>query len=143
VARIGNLKPTIAGTMIVAIGFFSLFMFHSTEIAVEINLVIIAAGISLIQVGAFKITLEYTPIKFSGVSLGMSVLLYLIGSSIGPAIAGIYMQTNQNLAKGVSNSSVAVGSFPSPVAYNLIFLTAASLSVISIALAIILKRRIG
>lgn len=143
VARIGNLKPTIAGTMIMAIGFFSLFMFHSTEIAVEINLVIIAAGISLIQVGAFKITLEYTPLNFSGVSLGMSVLLYLIGSSIGPAIAGIYMQTNQDLAKGVSNSSVAFGSFPSPVAYNLIFLTAASLSVISIALAIILKRRIG
>jgi MFS family permease len=141
VSRIGNVKPTIAGTMIMAIGFFSLFMFHSTEIMVAINLAIIAAGISLIQVGAFNITMEYTPLKFSGVSLGISVVLYLIGSSIGPAIAGIYMQTHQELAKGVNNSSVGVGSFPSPESYNLIFLTAASLSVISIALAIILKRR--
>src|SRR4026207_636232 len=31
VSKIGNLKPTTAGTIIMTIGFFSLFMFHSTE----------------------------------------------------------------------------------------------------------------
>jgi MFS family permease len=137
VSKIGNLKPTFAGTIIMTIGFFSLFMFHSTEITVAINLAIVAAGISLIQVGAFNITMEYTPLKFSGISLGMSVVLFLIGSSIGPAIAGIYMQTHQELAKGVTT-----GSFPSPISYNLIFLTAALISVISITLVIILRRRI-
>jgi MFS family permease len=136
VSRIGNLKPTVAGTIIMTIGFFSLFMFHSTEITVAINLAIVAAGISLIQVGAFNITMEYTPLKFSGVSLGMSVVLFLIGSSIGPAIAGIYMQTHQELVKGVT------GSFPSAISYNLIFLTAASISALSITLVIILRRRI-
>ncbi len=119
VSKIGNLKPTVAGTIIMTIGFFSLLMFHSTEITVAINLAIVAAGISLIQVGAFNITMEYTPLKYSGVSLGMSVVLFLIGSSIGPAIAGIYMQTHQELARGVT-----AGSFPSPISYNLIFLTA-------------------
>ena len=73
VSRIGNLKPTVAGTIIMTIGFFSLFMFHSTEFMVAINLAIVAAGISLIQVGAFNITMEYTPLQFTGVSLGMSV----------------------------------------------------------------------
>src|SRR5712691_10307780 len=137
VSKIGNLKPTVAGTIIMTIGFFSLLMFHSTEITVAINLAIVAAGISLIQVGAFNITMEYTPLKFSGVSLGMSVVLFLIGSSIGPAIAGIYMQTHQELAKGVTT-----GSFPSPISYNFIFLTAALISAISITLVIILRRRI-
>ncbi|MGB6528116.1 MAG: MFS transporter, partial [Candidatus Nitrosopolaris sp.] len=136
VSKIGNLKPTIAGTIIMTVGFFSLFMFHSTESIVAINLAIVAVGISLIQVGAFNITMEYTPLRFSGVSLGMSVVLVLIGSSIGPAIAGIYMQTHQELAKGVSG-----GSFPSPVSYNLIFLTAALISVISVLIVMILKRR--
>jgi MFS family permease len=139
VSKIGNLKPTVAGTIIMTVGFFSLFMFHSTESIVAINLAIVAAGISLIQVGAFNITMEYTPLRFSGVSLGMSVVLVLIGSSIGPAIAGIYMQTNQALVKGVSGNSV--GSFPSPISYNLIFLTAALISAISIALVLILKRK--
>jgi len=137
VSKIGNLKPTVAGTLIMTIGFFSLFMFHSTEITVAINLAIVAAGISLIQVGAFSITMEYTPLKFSGVSLGMSVVLFLIGSSIGPAMAGLYMQTHQELAKGVTT-----GSFPSPISYNLIFLTAALISAISITLVIFLRRRI-
>ena len=82
VSKIGNLKPTVAGTIILTIGFFSLFIFHSTEIMVAINLAIVAAGISLIQVGAFNITMEYTPLRFSGVSLGMSTVLLLIGSSI-------------------------------------------------------------
>ncbi|PWU78729.1 MAG: MFS transporter [Candidatus Nitrosopolaris wilkensis] len=137
VSKIGNLKPTVAGTIIMTVGFFSLFIFHSTENMVAINLAVVAVGISLIQVGAFNITMEYTPLKFSGVSLGMSVVLFLVGSSIGPAIAGIYMQTHQELAKGVTT-----GSFPSPISYNLIFLTAALISAISITLVIILRRRI-
>jgi MFS family permease len=138
VSKIGNLKPTIAGTIIMTIGFFSLFMFHSTEFMVAINLAIIAAGISLIQVGAFNITMEYTPLRFSGVSLGMSVVLVLIGSSIGPAIAAIYMQTHQELVNGVTT-----GNFPSPISYNLIFLTGTLISAISIVLVIILKRRLS
>jgi MFS family permease len=137
VSKIGNLKPTVAGTIIMTIGFFSLFMFHSTEFIVAINLALIASGISLIQVGAFNITMEYTPMQFSGVSLGMSVVLVLIGSSIGPAIATVYMQTHQE----VISSSNSGGSFPSPISYNLIFLTAAVVSTISIALAIVLKRK--
>jgi MFS family permease len=137
VSKIGNLKPTVAGTIIMTIGFFCLFMFHSTEFMVAINLAIVAGGISLIQVGAFNITMEYTPLQFSGVSLGMSVVLVLIGSSIGPAIAAIYMQTHQEIAKGFSSSG---SFFPSPISYDLIFLTAALISAISIGLAIILKR---
>lgn len=47
------------------------------------------------------------------------------------------MQTHQELAKGVTT-----GSFPSPISYNLIFLTAALISALSIMLVIILRRRI-
>jgi len=137
VSKIGNLKPTVAGTIIMTIGFLSLLVFHSTEFTVAINLAIVAAGISLIQVGAFNITMEYTPLKYSGVSLGMSVVLFLIGSSIGPAIAGIYMQTHQEIIKGIG-----AGAFPSPISYNFIFLTATTISVLSITLVIILRRRI-
>jgi MFS family permease len=135
VSKIGNLKPTVVGTIVMTIGFFSLFMLHSTESIVAINLAIVAAGISLIQVGAFNITMEYTPLQFSGVSLGMSVVLFLIGSSIGPAIAGIYMQTSQETVKGST-------TFPSATAYSFIFLTATMISVLSIILVIILRIRI-
>ena len=136
VSKMGNLRPTIAGTIVMTIGFFMLSMFHSTELIIAINLAVVAIGISAIQVGAFNITMEYTPRQYSGVSLGMSVVLVLIGSSIGPVIAATYMQTHQSLARGVIN-----GLFPSPVSYNLIFLTASLISIISIGLVMILRRK--
>lgn len=116
-------------------GFFSLFIFHSTQLLVATNLAVIAAGISLTQVGIFDITMKSTPKQFSGISLGMTVVLNILGSSIGPAIAAIYMQQNQVFLKGI------IGTFPSSIAYNLIFLTAAMVSIVSIALVMITKNR--
>jgi len=134
-SRLGNLKPTLAGSIISTIGFFSLFAFHSTQFLVATNLAVIAAGISLTQVGVFDITMKSTPKQFSGVSLGMTVVLSILGSSIGPAIAAIYMQQNQVFVKGI------VGTFPSSMAYTLIFLTAAIVSIVSIALVMITRNR--
>ena len=64
----------------------------------------------------------------NGVSLGMTTLLYLIGTSVGPVLAGVFMQANQTLLP-------LIGSFPAPQSYNLIFLTATIMSVLSIVLA--------
>ena len=134
-SRLGNLRPTLAGSIISTIGFFSLFAFHSTQFLVATNLAVIAAGISLTQVGVFDITMKSTPKQFSGVSLGMTVVLSILGSSIGPAVAAIYMQQNQVFVKGI------VGTFPSSMAYTLIFLTAAIVSIVSIALVMITRNR--
>lgn len=134
VSKLGNIKPTIIGSIVSALGFSSLFLFHSDGMLVAANLAIIAGGLSLMQVGGFDIVLQSTPRKFSGISLGMTVLFNLVGGSVGPAVAGIYMQTNQVLIKGV-------GSYPSPDSYNLIFLTIAIASLIPIALSIYIRKR--
>jgi MFS family permease len=136
ISKLGNIKPTIFGSIISVLGLFSLFIFHSTEFLLSANLAIIAAGLSLTQVGGFNIVLESTPRQFSGISLGMTVLFNLIGSSIGPAVAGIYMQADQAIVKG------AVGSFPSSDSYNLIFLNLALTSLISVAIAIFIRKRL-
>ena len=133
VSKLGNIKPTIIGSIVSALGFSSLFLFHSNGILVSTNLAIIAGGLSLMQVGGFDIVLQSTPRKFSGISLGMTVLFNLVGGSVGPAVAGIYMQANQVLIKGV-------GSYPSPDSYNLIFLTIALASLIPIVLSIYIKK---
>ena len=137
ISKLGNIRPTILGSVISMAGLFSLFLFHSTEFLVSANLAIIAAGLSLVQVGGFNIVLETTPRQFSGISLGMTVLFNLVGGSIGPAIAGIYMQTHQAIVKG------AAGSFPSPESYNLIFLSLALSSLIPVALAVFIRRRLA
>ena len=135
VSKLGNVKPTLIGSIVSALGFFSLFIFHSTGILVATNLAIIAGGLSLMQVGGFDIILQSTPRKFAGISLGMTVLFNLVGGSIGPAVAGIYMEANQVFVKGV------IGSFPSPESYNLIFFTIALISLVPIGLSIFIRKK--
>ena len=133
ISRLGNIKPTLIGSIISTMGFFSILLFHSTESMVAGTLAIIATGLSLTQVGGFNTILESTPRQFSGISLGMTVLLNLIGGAVGPAIAGIYMQTNQVFING--------SFFPSLQSYNLIFLTATLLSLVSVVLVLIIRKR--
>lgn len=136
VSKIGNFKPIIVGSITTTVGFLVLSVFHSTVPMVAINLVMISAGLSLVNVGAFNVVLQYTPRQFSGVSIGISVVIVLIGSSIGPVIASMYMQTYQELVSGVGDRL-----YPSPLSYNLIFLTATLISTISVVTVIFLKRR--
>ncbi len=137
VSKFGNQTPTISGIIISIAGFFLLFVLHSTEFLITISLAVIATGLSLTQIGSINIILVSTPKQSNGISLGMTTLLYLIGTSVGPVIAGIFLQANQAFVKGISGSS-----FPDPQSYSLIFLTATLLSVVSIVLVgSITKRR--
>ncbi|MGH9978469.1 MAG: MFS transporter, partial [Nitrososphaeraceae archaeon] len=137
ISRLGSTRPTIFGSIITVIGCCGLFLFHSTGYLVSVNLAIIAAGISLLQVGSMNIILESTPSQFSGISLGMTVIFKMVGSSIGPVIAGMYMEANQTIVGGVN------GSLPSPNSYALIFLTLSLTSIISVALSTIINRRVA
>jgi len=136
ISKLGSIKPIIVGSIIGALGFCSLFLFHSTENLVAVNLAILSAGLSLTNVGAMNIVMLATPKQSTGVSLGMSTLIRIIGASIGPTIAGMYMQTHQVMISGFT------AHFPSADSYNLIFLTATIISVVSIMLAVILWRTV-
>jgi MFS family permease len=133
--RAGNTRLTLLGTIISAIGFISLLLFHSTEFMVSVALTIISAGLSLSITGGFNIVLLSAPIQATGIALGMTLLLNLVGMSIGPSIAAMFQQMYQGTVEGVA------GQFPTSDAYNLIFLTAALISLASIALALALARR--
>ena len=134
--KVGNTRLTLIGTIISAIGFFSLLLFHSTEFMVSVTLAIIAAGLSLSITGGFNVVLLSAPIQATGIALGMALLLNLVGMSIGPSIAALFQQMYQGTVEGVVGEQ-----FPTQVAYNLIFLTAALISLASIALALALARR--
>ncbi|HXX06214.1 MAG TPA: MFS transporter, partial [Candidatus Bathyarchaeia archaeon] len=137
ISRLGSTKPIIVGSIIGTVGFISLFMYHSTEFLVSVNLAILSTGLSLTNVGAMNIVMLATPKQNVGVSLGMSTLIRIIGASIGPAMAGMFMQTHKTSLPGI------VGTFPTPDSYNLIFFSASIISAISIGLAIFLKRTIS
>ncbi|MEW6603484.1 MAG: MFS transporter [Thermoproteota archaeon] len=139
VHKMGSIKPIIIGTSVTAAGFLFLLAFHGSWMAVAAGLAILSTGLSLTNVGALNVTLLATPAEFTGISLGMNTLLRIVGSSIGPALAGVYMQMYQSTVEIASEPM----SFPSMQAFSVIFLTAALLAVASVMLSVYLKRRLG
>ncbi|WP_415281956.1 MFS transporter [Candidatus Nitrososphaera sp. FF02] len=135
VNKIKNTKLTLMGTIIAAAGFFILLMFHSTEATVSIGLTILAAGLSLAITGAFNVILLSVPMQMTGIALGMTLLLNLVGMSVGPALSGALQETYQGTVPGIEES------FPTEAAYNLIFLSAAAVSLASVGMALIVARR--
>jgi MFS family permease len=137
VSRFGNLRPTMVGTIVTTLGYLILLLNHSAEITIAAVLVIVAVGLALMQIGSVNVVLTSTPKQFSGISLGMNLLIYLIGSSVGPVIAGTFMQAHQvftNISDRISTS------YPSPESYSMIFLTATITSLASVIFAILLIR---
>jgi MFS family permease len=138
ISRLGSLKPIIFGSALTTLGFVIILLFHSSEFLISTGLGILSAGLSLAAVGAMNVVLLSSPRESSGVTIGMSSMLRIVGSSIGPALAAMYMQTNQS----VINVQGVVESLPSSFSFDLIFLTAVILSIVSIILSILLSKKL-
>jgi MFS family permease len=138
ISKLGTLKPIIVGSVITAISFFSLLLFHSSELGISASLALLSVGLSLTSVGAMNVIILTTPKQAIGATLGTTLLMRVIGSSIGPALAGMFLQANQSVL-GISGIAQ---SFPSLASYNMIFLTAGVLACVSIVLAILLRHRV-
>jgi MFS family permease len=136
ISKLGSMKPIMVGTVLGAIGFFIIVTSHSTELSLSINLAIISVGLALSNVGAQNVIILSIPRQNSGASLGMTSFTRIVGSSIGPALSGMFMQGYQYTV----NMGGKPQSFPSSEAYNFIFLTASILSIVSILLALVLFR---
>ena len=132
--KIKNTKLTLIGTIISTVGFLFLVMFHSTEMMVTIGLTIIAAGLSLSTAGGFNVILLSVPMQMAGIALGMTLLLDLVGMSVGPVFAGMLQEMNQATVPGIA------GQFPTEVAYNTIFVVSGLISLASVILALVVSR---
>jgi MFS family permease len=136
VSKMGSIRPLIIGIAITTVGFMGLLAFRADLLMISLNLAVLSTGLSLTNVGAMNVTMLATPIQHTGMSLGTNNLMRILGSSIGPALAGMYMQANQS---PLVIAGQTASSFPSANAYNSIFLTAVILSIASIGLALFLR----
>lgn len=135
ISRLGKVNPTVFGGIISIIGAVGLTMFHSTGLMVSANLTVIAVGLALTSTATWNLIVSSAPMEFMGISTGIGALLLSVGMSIGPALAGTYMQAYQTSIPSMG------GSFPSSSSFTMIFLTSAALSAASLAFSLLLKKR--
>jgi hypothetical protein len=105
---------------------------------VSIYLVIISIGLSLTNVSSTNIVMVRSSFEQIGISLGISNLLRIIGSSIGPIIAGLFMQTH---LLPINLSENQHQYFPSAAAYDLIFGTMLLLSLLALSISFFLVKK--
>jgi hypothetical protein len=85
-----------------------------------------------------NVVILVTPKQFSGISTGMTTLLRIIGSAMGPALAGMYIQTHQRAI----NISDTIRYFQSLPSLNMRFVTAVIVSIVSMGLTISLRQNV-
>lgn len=139
ITRIGQITPLVIGTISTSLGFYLLLVGRFNEFYISMYLVIISIGLSLTNVSSTNIVMVQSSFEQIGISLGISNLLRIIGSSIGPTIAGLFMQTHLLPVNVFKNQHQY---FPSAAAYDLIFggMLVLSLLALSISLFLIKKQ---
>jgi MFS family permease len=145
ISKLGSRMPIIAGTSISTAAFFALYFLHSTELSLSTSLALLAIGISLTNVGAQNLIILSTPRQYSGISLGMTMLLRIVGSAVGPVVAAMFLESYQySVASGGETGAAAaapiVQYYPSAESYDMIFLTSALLTLFCVGLALTLAR---
>jgi MFS family permease len=138
ITRIGQTTPLVIGTIAMSLGFSLLFLGRFNEFYISAYLVIISIGLSLTNVSSTNIVMVQSSFEQIGISLGISNLLRIIGSSIGPTIAGLFMQTYLlpvNLTKNQNQY------FPSASAYDLIFGAMLLLSLLALSISFFLIKK--
>jgi MFS family permease len=136
ISRLGKVNPTVYGGIISIIGAMDLTMFHSTGLLVSANLAVIAVGLALTSTATWNLIVSSAPMEFMGISTGIGALLLSVGMSVGPALAGTYMQAYHTSVPGLQ------GSFPSAESFTMIFLTSGALSAACLAFSLLLKKRL-
>ncbi len=138
ISKIGSSRVIFAGRLMTTSGFISILISHYDAIQIAINLAIIGSGLSLLNVGQININAASTSNEFMGISYGINTLFRFIGSAIGPAFAGMFMQANQTIASTYYENNII--SLPSATSFVIIFFCMFILAAVTIYLSIIAKK---
>ena len=124
--KIGPKPLIIIGSIISIIGFLLLSSFRATEIQVVFDAMVTTAGIVSIIIPLVNMVATSLPEESRGVGIGMNTLIRTIGSSIGPIIATVYLDSYVAwLIYPFNNQFIPVASVPSSTAFNYIYITGA------------------
>jgi MFS family permease len=133
ISKVGSPRVIFIGALVMTCGFFAILVLNTDIIYLVTTLAVIGVGLSLLNVGQLNLNAISVSPRLIGTSLGINTLLRYIGSAIGPAVAGVLMQTNQTVINITGNEILK--TFPSSQSYNFIFTVTLILSIIAIMLS--------
>ena len=122
-----NIKLLVPSMVIMAASFVLVALFQSTASGIAGSLFLFGIGAALLPITLINIIISLTPRELTGISSAATSDMRIIGGAIGPVIATVIMTSI--LVNIEENGDV--GEYPSPTAFNIVFLVGLALSIAS------------
>jgi MFS family permease len=137
ISRKGPLRLLLPGLVIGVASVALLAAFHSTFLGTTLALTILGIGFTLTITAANYTMVTSNPMEYTGLVSSTTTDMRVIGGSIGPVIAGIFM----SLFVVTYEVGGQVESYPSPLSFNIIFIIALIVALVQAALVVMFRRR--
>lgn len=137
ISKKGPLRLLLPGLAIGVVSVGLLAAFHGTFLGTSLALAIFGIGFTLVVTAANITMITSNPIEHTGVISSTTTDLRVIGGAIGPLIAGTIMA----LYVVPYEIGGEVQYYPSPMAFNLIFIVAFLVALAQAAMVLAFRRR--
>lgn len=131
-----NIKLLVPSMVIMAVSFVLIALFQSTASGIAGSLFLFGIGAALLPITLINIIISLTPRELTGISSAATSDMRIIGGAIGPVIATVIM-TSILVSIEVNGD---VGEYPSPTAFNIVFLVGLALSIASTILVTVMSK---
>ena len=132
-----NTKLLVPSMAIMSVSFLLVTLFHSTSSNVASSLFLFGIGAALLPITLINIIVGYlTPRELTGISSASTSDMRIIGGAIGPVIATVILSSI--LVPIEVNGTTT--EYPSPTAFNIVFIVGLTLSVASTILVMFMRR---
>jgi MFS family permease len=131
-----NTKLLIPGMVIMSVSFLLVTLFHSTSSNVTASLFVFGIGAAFLPVTLINIIIALTPRELTGISSASTSDMRIIGGAIGPVIATVVL-TSILVPIEVNGTT---SQYPSPTAFNIVFIVGLALSVAATILVMFMRR---
>ena len=130
-----NSKLLVPGIVIAAVSFLLLLLFHSSSQAINGALFIFGIAGALLPTTFINTIISFSPKEYTGISSAVTNMMRIVGGAIGPVITTVIL-TSVTVSITVDNVE---GSYPSPVAFNIIFGIGLVMAIVSVFLGLRMK----
>ncbi|WP_338602272.1 MFS transporter [Sulfolobus tengchongensis] len=134
-------KPLlIIGSIISMIGYLLLDTFRYNEYEVLLGVLVAAAGLVNLMIPLVNMVAVSLPEEQRGIGIGMNTLIRTIGSSIGPVISTVFMDTYTTwLIYDFNNQIIPVAQVPDYSAFHNMYMTAIALMFLNLIVSLFTK----
>jgi EmrB/QacA subfamily drug resistance transporter len=123
VARSGPKPVLITGALVGVLGFYLMMINRASSLALVEDTVIASLGLICIIVPLVNMVAVSVPEDSRGIGIGMNTLIRTLGSSIGPVISTVIMDSYETVYFTLFNGNlIPIAVLPSSTAFNLIFM---------------------